>query len=90
MWMIRAARGLLGWSQADLAHYAGVARPTIENIERGADSLHSTMASIEKAFNKAGLKFIRPDADGGEGVRLISVKAGEKRQRRRRPKKPIK
>lgn len=58
---IRAARGLLGWSQTDLANAAGVAVITIKNIERGStDPKGSTLAAIEDAFERAGVLLGEP------------------------------
>jgi hypothetical protein len=42
------------------------------------------MDAIERAFGRAGLVFIRPDAHGGEGVRLVDVQTGERRKYQRR------
>ena len=48
---MRAGRGLLGWSQRDLASHSGLPLSTIKNIERGAsDPRASTLAAIEKAL----------------------------------------
>jgi predicted transcriptional regulator len=70
---VRAARALIGWTQVDLAQASGVSEITIKNLERGAtDPRISTMNSIERAFDRAGIIFL--DAgdvrDGGPGVRV--------------------
>jgi DNA-binding XRE family transcriptional regulator len=70
---IRAARALVGWSQADLAQASGVSQVAIKNLERGAtDPRMSTISSIQAAFDHAGVMFL--DAgdvrDGGAGVRF--------------------
>jgi transcriptional regulator with XRE-family HTH domain len=70
---IRAARALIGWKQIDLAKRSGVAEVSIKNIERGVtDPRSRTLASIQAAFEKAGVVFLEPGdvRDGGEGVRL--------------------
>jgi transcriptional regulator with XRE-family HTH domain len=70
---LRAARGLLGWKQIDLAEAAGITLSQIKNIERGAmDPRASMLATIEAAFNQAGVVFIdQNDAlPGGRGVRF--------------------
>jgi transcriptional regulator with XRE-family HTH domain len=70
---IRAARALLGWKQEDLAKKAGIGLATIQRLERGKGPLMahvSTAVKIQMALNKAGIRFIESDAEGGLGVRL--------------------
>jgi transcriptional regulator with XRE-family HTH domain len=66
----RAARGLLGWSQADLAQAALVGIVTVRQFETGAhDPRRLTLHAIRSALEAAGVEFI--DANGGgAGVRL--------------------
>ncbi len=74
---MRAARGLLGWKQSDLAKACGLSLTALNNIERGAaDPRASNLGKIEKAFEEAGVQFI-PENGGGAGVRLKSPKASE-------------
>ena len=76
---IKAARALLGWSQAQLAAAAGLSVGTIKNIERGAqDPRASQLAAIETAFNGAGIMLNEPgDHRGdGRGVRFIDPARG--------------
>jgi len=66
----RAARGLLGWSQDDLATASKVAKKTIADFERGARTPYPrTIADLEAAFQAAGIIFIDENGDG-PGVRL--------------------
>ena len=66
----RAARGLLGWSQADLSKASETATKTIADFERGARVPYErTMDDIQAALEKAGVEFI-PENGGGAGVRL--------------------
>ena len=61
---IRAARGLLNWSQGELAERAGVSKQSVTRIENGTmDPRFSTMASLYESFLSAGVK-ITMDADG--------------------------
>lgn len=69
---VKAARSLLGWSQADLAHHSGVSEPTVKRLE-AADGLLGGRADtgdkILNAMEAAGIQFI-PENGGGPGVRL--------------------
>jgi transcriptional regulator with XRE-family HTH domain len=70
---IRAARGLLGWTQAQLAKEAGLSEVAVKNLERGrSDPRASTLAAIQEAFSRAGVVFLDPGdtRNGGPGVRL--------------------
>lgn len=70
---IRGARGLLGWSQTQLAEASGKSLPTIKRLEREADAgtavSDDVRAAVQKALEKAGVEFI-PENGGGAGVRL--------------------
>lgn len=70
---IRAARGLLGWSQTDLAEAAGRSLPTIKRLERESDDgsavSEDVRDSVRAALEKAGVEFI-PENGGGAGVRM--------------------
>ena len=65
---IRAARMLLGWSQADLAKHAQVSITVIARIETDAvDARVSTLMAILKAFDEHGVEFVT-EGDGREGI----------------------
>jgi len=62
---IRAARALVGWSQADLANYADLSQTGIARIENGTNRPNSqTLSKINAAFDRADIKFI-----GDSGVK---------------------
>jgi transcriptional regulator with XRE-family HTH domain len=66
----RAARGLLDWSQAELAARSNLSESTIRDFEKGrrVPSINN-MAAIRRALESAGVEFI----DGNHpGVRLKS------------------
>ena len=66
----RAARGLLQWSQDDLAKAAEVGVVTIRQFEtEKAGPRRATLAAIERALEAAGVEFI-PENGSGPGVRL--------------------
>lgn len=66
----RAARGLLGWSQDDLAKQSGVTKKSIADYERGATTKPQprTLRDLRSALEAAGIEFIFPNG-GGAGVR---------------------
>ena len=68
---MRAARGLLDWSQSDLAVAARLSLPTIKRAERdlGAIVSEDALSAIRKALEKAGVIFVAENGDG-PGVRL--------------------
>jgi transcriptional regulator with XRE-family HTH domain len=67
---LRAARGLIGWSQQDLAEKSEVGRATIADFESGKRTPYgTTLARLEEALVRAGVEFI-PENGGGAGVRL--------------------
>lgn len=68
----RAARGLLNWTQAQLAALAGVSRTTIKDFECHRHCLHSaTEDLLVKALEKGGVRLLSADKEG-PGVRLKS------------------
>lgn len=67
---IRAARGLLRWTQVALAHRAGISPVTLNMIETGSvDPRASTLRAIEKVLAEAGVEMIGTEAEG-LGVRF--------------------
>jgi transcriptional regulator with XRE-family HTH domain len=66
----RAARGLLAWSQQDLANAASVGIVTVHQLEAGtSEPRRATLQVIRRAFEAAGVEFIDENG-GGAGVRL--------------------
>jgi DNA-binding XRE family transcriptional regulator len=73
----RAARGLMGWNQGDLARKAGVSRQTINDFESGKrEPIGNNLAAIVMAFLEAGIMPVGEEqetltsAGGGRGVRF--------------------
>jgi transcriptional regulator with XRE-family HTH domain len=78
---VKAARALIGWSQADLAARSGVSEPTIARLESIVGELggrEGTAEKIRMTLETAGVEFIDENG-GGPGVRL--------RKRRKRQQK---
>jgi transcriptional regulator with XRE-family HTH domain len=69
---VRAARGMLGWSQRQLAEAASVPLSAVKAVEGGKDIRVSVAAAIERALIEAGLIFLEPGdvRDGGRGLRF--------------------
>jgi len=66
----RAARGLLDWTQQELAEAARIGVATIRLFEgEAAESRHATLAVLRRAFVLAGFEFIDENG-GGPGLRL--------------------
>ena len=66
----RAARGLLDWTQEELAEQADVSRSTIRDFENGRHHLHpATAAQVVAALEHGGAMLIPSDV-AGPGVRL--------------------
>lgn len=68
---LRAARGLLGWSQAKLAEAAGVSSMTVKRAEGSGRPYPAPQAvsALRAALEAAGVQFIEQNG-GGPGVRL--------------------
>lgn len=68
--LCRAGRGLLDWTQDDLATNAGLSRSTVRDFEKGRHLLHIASAQrILDAFALAGVALLSPEA--GPGLRLM-------------------
>ena len=63
----RAARGLLSWSQQDLAKNAQVGVVTVHQLEAGlSQPRRSTIEVIRRALEAAGVEFIDENGGGRE------------------------
>jgi len=66
----RAARGLLDWTQEQLAERAELSRSTVRGFEGGKHDLQrASAAQVVRVFGAAGVLLIDAD-DVGPGVRL--------------------
>jgi transcriptional regulator with XRE-family HTH domain len=62
---LRAARGLLGWSQAETALAAKVGLSTIKNFEIGKTTpIANNLIAIQRALEAAGVEFTNGDQPG--------------------------
>ncbi len=73
---IRAARGLLRWTQASLAHRAAISAVTLNMIENETvRPRDSTMAAIRSALEAGGVQFLEENGVG-VGVRFGPAAVG--------------
>ena len=72
----RAARGLLDWTQDELAERARVSRGTVRGFEAGRHALRTATAAVVRgALEAGGVVFLEPRRGAGPGVRLAGVPA---------------
>lgn len=63
--LIKGARSLLGWSQADLAEHAHVSVSAVKDFERGYSSLiPATIAMLVQALQRGGVTIKVTDPAG--------------------------
>lgn len=73
---MRAARGLLGIDQRQLAEMAGLSLPTVQRMEASGGQVRGiidTLMKVVQALEDAGIELIgenSPSAGKGRGVRL--------------------
>jgi len=78
--LCRAARGLLDWTQKDLADAVGVSVTTLTGYERhGAMMRPETLARIVAVFREAGVAI--EAADGRTGVWVVLPSCGTRKTR---------
>ena len=66
---LKMARAALGIGVRDLAKMSGITANTISRIENGSDAKQSTIETLKRCLEDAGIVFI--DQNGhGPGVRL--------------------
>lgn len=77
----RAARGLLGWSEAELAGKAGLDAGFVRDFEAGhgdppsgrVEVLRSALMAAGVAFTEDGSSGVRLGPAGGEGIRADAL-----------------
>ncbi|MFV3076628.1 helix-turn-helix domain-containing protein [Niveispirillum fermenti] len=67
----RAARGLLDWSQEQLAQASGLSRSTVRDFESGRHDPHrGSIALLLQTLADQGVEPLSADQGQGEGVRF--------------------
>ena len=67
----RAARGLVAWSQDQLARNASVGNSTVRDFEKGRRvPQDDNLTAIRRALEDAGVEFIPAKSGKGVGVRM--------------------
>ena len=68
--LLHAAWALLGWTQARVAHEAGVSTATVTALEVGRRGpRRGSVAAITAALGRAGVRFLAAAEGMGQGVR---------------------
>lgn len=76
----RAARGLVNWSQAELAKAASVGVSTVRNFEAGRSiPVPNNLGAMQRALEAAGVIFVAENGEG-PGVRLRKAPVVESSQ----------
>ncbi|MCB1562614.1 MAG: helix-turn-helix transcriptional regulator [Alphaproteobacteria bacterium] len=58
----RSARGLLGWTQQDLAEASGLSKTAINNFEKGRSDIKAeSLNAVQVAFESADIEFLGHD-----------------------------
>lgn len=71
----RAARGLLDWSQEQLAQASGLSRSTVRDFESGRHEPHrGSVMLILRTLADQGVEPVAAAAGVGEGVRFRGVR----------------
>jgi DNA-binding XRE family transcriptional regulator len=72
---VRAARAVLGWTQAELGNRIGITQRSINRLEQaGVDVRRSTAVAIERVLRDEGIAF----QDIAQGGFKMLVMAGQK------------
>jgi transcriptional regulator with XRE-family HTH domain len=74
----RAARGLVGWSQQELARQAGVGIVTVHQLETGVSQpRRATLEVIRRALETAGVEFTNGDQPGVRLTKAAAARSAE-------------
>lgn len=77
----RGARGLVGWTQQDLAEASGLSKTAINNFEKGhSDIKAESLRAIRMAFESADIEFIGTEGIRQRADRVDIFKGGNARQ----------
>jgi transcriptional regulator with XRE-family HTH domain len=68
--LLRGARLILGISQREMAKTTGIARATIDRLERGLSGSTRIREKVQKALEAEGIRFLEATEDSAGGVML--------------------
>ena len=75
----RAARGLLDWTQQELADAARIGVATVRLFESEAsEARHATLVVLRQAFEAAGVEFTNGDQPGVRLIRAAAARSAPK------------
>jgi transcriptional regulator with XRE-family HTH domain len=76
----RAARAWLGWSQADLAERAGVAKNTVHGFESGQRTLtRNNIAALRRVLENEGLSLLFDEIGSPAGLAYRKTTSSRRR-----------
>lgn len=74
----RGARGILGWTQQDLADASGLSKTAINNFEKGhSDIKTESLRAIRMAFESADIEFLSSDGLRRKAESVIILKGAD-------------
>jgi transcriptional regulator with XRE-family HTH domain len=74
---LRMARAAVGWGVRELAKKAGITANTVTRIENGADAKQSTMDSLQRALEAAGIEFTNGEQPGVRLTKAATANSAE-------------
>lgn len=83
--LLRAARVALDISHEDLAREAGVSERTLVRIEKPQSVSAESIARVQAALEKRGVKFLAAGDEGGPGLRIPNAAIAPPAVRRHEP-----
>jgi transcriptional regulator with XRE-family HTH domain len=85
----RAARGLLDWTQQQLADAARIGVATVRLFESEAtETRQATLAVLRQAFEFAGVEFTNGDQPGVRLTKAAAAHSGRRKQSGRPARRP--
>ncbi|WP_210067967.1 helix-turn-helix transcriptional regulator [Rhizobium leguminosarum] len=74
--VLKIAREFLGLSQDQIAILLGIARSTVQRIERGDDVAEPYVSVVRRFYEDQGIQFLTPADGEGWGLRNTNLVSG--------------